>query len=364
MSEIKKFEKLEIAISKHLRTDPSAPKKVKMTSKVKGLLPTRLLLYLKKIKNIYGLITNTLYDFFRVMNYSTAVHIPIDREQLKALIIINYHGVEKGLSLLHPRPLFGVENIRVTLLRLNLYIELYGHDDTTEIAISALQQYFDLYKGMEAVDKEKILVELSEFLEKSISERCFKGGVKKLERQQILVHAEKDLESFFNSRYSIRQFSDKAVPVELIIKALKMAQKTPSVCNRQPWHAVVLQTPEKIKRALEIQGGAKGFAEQVNKVIVVTSTMSSFQAIGERYQCWIDGGMFAMSVVYALHSLGVGTCCLNWSKIIETDVSFKNEIGIAVSDTIIMLIAVGNLPEQLLVAKSERKSFQDLVRIM
>ena len=76
--------------------------------------------------------------------------------------------------------------------------------------------------------------------------------------------------------------------------------------------------------------------------------------MGERNQCWIDGGMFAMSLVLGLHAQGLGTCFLNWSKSAPEDKAMRALLQLPPQEAIITLIAVGNLPRSLSVAKSVR----------
>jgi hypothetical protein len=73
--------------------------------------------------------------------------------------------------------------------------------------------------------------------------------------------------------------------------------------------------------------------------------------------------MFAMSLIYALHSLGLGTCCLNWSVEQDADLRLRSVAQIAPSENVIMLLAVGHLPDELAVACSPRKDLSDVLRI-
>ena len=68
-----------------------------------------------------------------------------------------------------------------------------------------------------------------------------------------------------------------------------------------------------------------------------------------------------MSLVYALHSLGLGSCCLNWCVEKETDQKLRRITGIAESEAVIMMIGVGHLPEKLVVARSMRKSLETIL---
>ena len=115
------------------------------------------------------------------------------------------------------------------------------------------------------------------------------------------------------------------------------------------------------KQVLSCQGGNAGFGETVKGVLVVTTDTSRFFSVGERNQCWIDGGLFSMSLVYALHSLGLGSCCLNWSVEKDTDQKLRRITGIPQSEVVIMMIGVGHLPEKLVVARSMRKPLETIL---
>ena len=68
-----------------------------------------------------------------------------------------------------------------------------------------------------------------------------------------------------------------------------------------------------------------------------------------------------MSLIYALHSLGLGTCCLNWSVTRERDLALRKDAKIDHSESIIMMIAVGNLPDNFSVANSSRKPVEEIL---
>ena len=66
-------------------------------------------------------------------------------------------------------------------------------------------------------------------------------------RAEVHAAARWDLTDFFASRYSVRQFAEEPVPLALIETAVRLAQKTPSVCNRQSGR-VHLCSPIRSKR--------------------------------------------------------------------------------------------------------------------
>ena len=54
-----------------------------------------------------------------------------------------------------------------------------------------------------------------------------------------------------SSRRSVRDFSEEAVPTEIITNAVKAAASAPSGANKQPWHFVVVNDPL-IKKEIRI----------------------------------------------------------------------------------------------------------------
>jgi nitroreductase len=70
------------------------------------------------------------------------------------------------------------------------------------------------------------------------------------------------LEELLNERYSVRAFLPKPVPRELIEQVLKVAQRTASWCNSQPWQVVVAsgEAKEQFRKAIYAEA-ASGAAE-------------------------------------------------------------------------------------------------------
>jgi len=66
----------------------------------------------------------------------------------------------------------------------------------------------------------------------------------------------KDFYEDINRRRTVREFSDRPVPRDLIETALKAANTAPSGANLQPWHFAVVSGPKtkrKIREAAEIE---------------------------------------------------------------------------------------------------------------
>ncbi|MGB6297663.1 MAG: nitroreductase family protein, partial [Rivularia sp. (in: cyanobacteria)] len=326
---------------------------------VKKILPQSVKTNFRRKRLVERLKANYAYDFKQYLKFSLA-RTQIDTQiRHQAFITKEYHRIEKRLAFKEPRVGFAPDVIQNLLANLRQYQKKYGLDETAQMALNTLFAYyqFNLSHGLKDEQLHQELVELRNTIPYS-EDTTDKGGVIKLSKQSILNTAKLDLRAFFESRYSIRDFAPDDVDISLIEAAVKMAQKTPSVCNRQSSRVYVFTNEQDKKKVLSYQSGNRGFGDRASKVLIVTSDLKHFFGISERNQCWIDGGMFAMSLIYALHSLGLGSCCLNWSVEYEVDLALKNAVGISDSDSIIMMIAVGHLPENLKVAQSNRKNIQ------
>ena len=93
------------------------------------------------------------------------------------------------------------------------------------------------------------------------------------------------------------------VPCRLIVEAVRRAHEaSPSVCNRQSSRVYVLSSDEAKNFALSHQNGNRGWGHTASHVLILTSSLEHFIAQAERYQGWIDGGMFAQVRLRAMGS--------------------------------------------------------------
>lgn len=313
--------------------------------------PTRLRLAARALKRVPSVALQFYLDFRRYVAHSNTLDHP-DQGRRAALITATYHNIEKGLSLPSPRPGFGGAQIEKLLNLLDAYP--YPDDDIFRAARDTLGSYVDFNKAQdfEAYPHRE---RLHRFLTETAYDPGDKvGGVRPVTREAV-IGAASISPDFFMERHSVRQYSDKPVDMALIDRAVAIAQKTPVVCNRQSGHVHIVADPEMVQDVLKFQGGARGFAEHVDKVIVITTHLANFWASGERNQCWVDGGLFAMSLIYGLHAQGLGTCALNWSRSVQDTNTLRRMIGLGDDEVVIMLLSVGHLPDEFVVPVSNRK---------
>lgn len=136
-------------------------------------------------------------------------------------------------------------------------------------------------------------------------------------------------------RRTVRHFSDRAVPREVIEECLRVAASAPSGANRQPWHFVVVSDPDvkaEIRRAAEAEERAfyeerapddwlealaplgtdaeKPFLEVAPYLIVIFAETYGVLPDGERrknYYVSESVGIATGMLVSALHHAGLAT---------------------------------------------------------
>lgn len=323
---------------------------------------------LANYRNLTGLLSlapNVLYDMKRFFRYSGMNKSRGYMGEQAARITMAYHQLEKGLSMAVPRPGFGKEPLERLLTRLDPFIRKYGLVPPATNSLAVLDAYME-FNEKAGLDMSELRsrVDKLRVLDATCAERqTFEGGVVTVARTDLDAARAIDFGTFFNTRYSVRHFSGLPIPITDIEQAVKLSQKTPSVCNRQAWKVHAYTDPEQRTRLLAVQKGNRGFGEQASAVLLVTCDLTRFANVGERYQAWIDGGMFSMSLCLAFHWLGYGTCCLNWSKERHDDLALRRFADIQPEEQVIMMIAVGTLPESFRVAYSPRRPLDEVLAI-
>lgn len=170
------------------------------------------------------------------------------------------------------------------------------------------------------------------------------------------------VEQFVRNRHSVRNFDmHRSVDAGVIADVVSLAGTTPSVCNRRSYRAHFYDDPEAIAGLLSLQNGNAGFGHTVPALIVVTERRSAFVGAGERNQRWVDGGLFAMSLVWLLHAFGLGSCFLNWSQPNSQTRRLRAIGRIPETEDVIVLIAIGYPAEGHRVARSPERSLSDLL---
>lgn len=249
-----------------------------------------------------------------------------------AHVLKTAHRLDKGLALPSPRPGFGSEVAQLLQQQLDRHLRTSGADWVWRAGQSAFARHIHFGAGAPADS-------LAEPMRAIETRRQARG----------------DFAALVRTRRSVRQFAPGPLPPGCLQRASDLAALSPSACNRSGARIWVATDPAVRRRVLAFQDGHQGFGDQAAAVAIISVDTSVFHSVEERHQAWVDGGLFAMTFIYALHHEGLGTCCLNWCVSNETDRHFKQHLGLPAQDSVVMLLAIGPLPDHYTVAHSPRR---------
>lgn len=294
-----------------------------------------------------------LYDYRAFAQASAAITGAVRRKSREAQLVKEYHRIEKGLALPEPRAGFGQKVVDEVARMAREYEARFGAAYHTRAARSSILAY-------RAADTclPETAARIDRLMNEWPVETAPEAGARLVDRAEIRAAAGIDFEAFASSRYSVRDFADAPVPPSAIEKAVRAAMKSPRVCNRGTARCHALFDPRLRAQALACQNGNGGFGDRAGAILIITSDRQGFLSIGERNQCWIDGALFAMSLAYALHADGYGTCMLNWSATPAQDRALRRVIDIPREEAIITFMAVGTLKDRFRVAISPREPLE------
>ncbi|MBO0432878.1 nitroreductase family protein [Enterococcus sp. DIV0660C] len=323
-----------------------------MKKELKYILPDTFLEKLKQIRN-YG---RSLYLFKLdkkrfLQNYSKKNFV--NEEQLKARLIFYSHSVEKGLARENFRYYFG-KNVIPELYRLVKLYKKSNYDTYNSIylnAVSVLNQYISVHE--EKRYDVKPIINVQEFKEFYLNHNFKIGGAKQLSCVDVNKNYRKNFKNLALERNSVRDYQNSSVDLKKINEAVEIALKTPSVCNRQSSRVRIIQDKTIIEKALKIQGGFNGYTCPPCLIMITTDT-NYFIDVTERNQIYIDGGLFAMSLLYALEYEGLAACALNTMFDIKRDKKTRKLLDIPDSENLILYITVGNFKKNYKVPMSHR----------
>ena len=319
---------------------------------------------LQKIRRYLGTIKQTLwvyfYDMKGFLKYSMVQNPYKTQQRLLGLIVARYHVVEKGLTMPNMRPGFGFENIMSLIDLCQIYTKKFDVSESLFIsAIESLKEYKDVH--------EKLSFQLNQELESKLSDLFsqhslrLSGCVQKpLTKETFIGESQSNFLKFAHSRCSVRNYTDEEISPLEIRQVVELAQTAPTACNRQPIRVHVVGK-DKLNAVLSLQNGNRGFGDRANKLLIVSVDRSSYLNALEHNCVYVDGGIYVMNLLYALHYYHIGACTLNWSVTPDTDQELKRLLAIDKTEAVVALIAIGHVPQEFKVAASHRVNVSSIM---
>lgn len=275
---------------------------------------------------------------------------------IAAKLRILCHTIEKALSLTDCRADFGKEKI-TELIRLSKIYEKNGCKDNhvLDLVRSTIRTYIH-HRDLHGLDNSFIPQDFY----------CAAQNI--LECGAIpLSSTLKDFETFphiAHARHSVRDYSPRSISQEDIIKAVKLAQTSPSACNRQATRVYAITDKEKIKDIKQRHGGIRTFG-QPGVIFAITQDLNLYMNEYERNTWLVDGGIFCMNLLYALNSVGIVNCPVIWGGMADEDKFLSDIAGIPDNERTVILVIGGYAPEQVVKTPcSPKRPVGDILKVV
>ena len=289
-------------------------------------------------------------------------------------MLVEVHSVEKGLGLKNTKP--GHSSKPVT----NLINKMFGYIgrgyDPTDFAfketyrvIAAYIEYqkeFDTSKFPEFAEIERKFNVLTQQLDSNLVASIkddLNGGAHIVPLKELLHGKDFDVQSFFETRHSIRMYQKMPLNQSDIQKAVEIANMSPSACNRQPNKVYFTSECETVKQIDDLITGSSGFKGETPNYIIVTTDRACFMK-EEQYQWYINGGIYLSYLTLALHSLGIGNCIMQWKAFYRTENKLKELLGISSHEAIIAVVGCGYYQGDTKCIYAQRKAVSDTLHIV
>lgn len=178
-----------------------------------------------------------------------------------------------------------------------------------------------------------------------------------------------DFLTMMNERRSCRSFQAKPVAREDLLRMAEAGRLTPSACNSQPWHFMLIDGAEakaKLCDALVLPDGSTGcpWREQVPAFFVLCECKAKLfpgaEKLGDTQRfAQGDVGAAAMNMCHAAMELGLSTCILG---MLDQE-KLRRHFGMPQDVEARMAIAVGYAAEGLPATEKKRKPLDEVCGI-
>ena len=328
---------------------------MKQTKNDKGIQMRR------RIKAFFGRWTSVRRSWWRYVKNANCNYYA-SQKRFVYILTNNYHVIEKCLAMPNFEPGHGIERVEVVVGDLFKYREL-GFDlqhPQYIAAMQAVQEYDQVHKEMKYNLPEGLQADIDILLDGTNIPEHHQPHVTK---KEFFTHLNGGFEAFARSRHSVRAYSDKNIDDGTVRAVVDLARTTPTACNRQPNKTYVVGDKAMINQIAVLQGGGRGWAENANKLFIVSSALEPF-GYNEPMEAYKAGGMYVMNLLYALHAYQIGTCPLMWKGEKKADEQLRRMLGVSDNEEIIMIIAAGYPIEEFTYVTSVRNPLDESLVIV
>jgi len=343
----------------------------KISGKLKYYKKQFLQAYLPEFCVRSGFLSSLYYCFFnpafRREHRATLVGIVKhlhESKKVKAnyfLLVRNIHRIEKGLLMKPRKDVFArdyivetidcFENIWKQASEDHLQIKWF-HDVLTEYFRTSSQ---DAFVNKQYTRFTKVINGNAVDFQQAVNFIPY--------HRQVTDRSQISYEEFYKlarQRRSVRWFLNKPVPRNLIELAILAANQSPSACNRQPFSFRIIDDPELVKTAVTLPMGTAGYSHTIPVLIVVVGNLDAYFSERDRHIIYIDGSLASMSLMFALETLGLSSCSINWPDIEEREQRMEDFLKLKKHQRPIMCLGIGYPDPEGMVAYSQKRALSEL----
>ena len=275
--------------------------------------------------------------------------------------IIHTHTLEKGMEHFELRP-FAVKKTAyiMNLLKRESKFKNYKNTFAYINGVNSLREYKKIYENHGWTGKEEYK-KVKNFLSNYTEVEQQKAGAYILTKKELEKDYNIDYLKFVKSRHSTRNYKNIPIKLEDVKAAVEMAKYSASTCNRQYIKLHFYPSGKMRDNVIHYALGKGGlYLEGVN-TFIVTFDVNGLMGIGERNQGYFNAGLYSTNLVNAFHSLGIGTCFIQFANSVKEEDELKKLNEIPEYERIAVILFAGYYDEKSIFAVSPRKDVKELL---
>ena len=285
-------------------------------------------------------------------------------EDFEYRMLMFVHNLEKGMCMPNPRP-FGKEKVNQLMRMIESCEKNKRHVDSSayKMSISILNQWVKFYKDHNW--DENLYKTVEDFVAKySDKEKSLSVGYEILSKEKLILDKNASFDDVLRTRRAVRSFTADRLDKDTVQECVALAQAAPTACNRQMIEIIHVEDRKLCDLITNTIYGSSGFSRDTVNYFVITYDIKSLDYYGERNQGYLNAGLVAMNFVNALHSRGIGSCFIQWANTESETRTVCQALKISANKKIAVVIGAGYYTEEELIAKSCRRSTNEIFRRM
>ena len=300
-----------------------------------------------------------LYDKNFYKNNNMVTNISLNKLGYKS--IMHTHSIEKGMQHFELRPF--ASKITDYIMSLIIRESKYHNFENKFVSINWInlfEEYKRVYEEHNWTNKEEY-IKVNNFLKNYTKVENQKAGAYILTKKELQNDYEINYLKFVRSRHSTRNYKNEAIKLEDVKKAVEMAKYTASACNRQYIKLHFYPSGKMRDNVIKYAVGKGGLYLNDVNTFIITFDVNGLKGAGERNQGYFNAGLYSTNLVNAFHSLGIGTCFIQFSNSVNEEDQLKKMNEIPEYERIAVILFAGYYDEKSIFAVSPRKNMNELL---